>query len=279
MPRSGFVVLVCLLAGGAALGAQKVTVEQVVKQHLDSFTGGTTFPVEVHREVRGTAATTTPAKAAGQIVGPFRLTSTPRSSKWTLKFESELYEGEDFSAEGDKVEIGFGQPRTNSRSALGTFVAMHRVIVAEGLYGGVLNARWPLLNLEARGARLNYDGVKKLSGRDLHRVRYRGKGQGDLEIHLYFDRQTFQHVATTYNSTRAQQLGASIESSSQQSDQFFRLEERFGQFRKVGNLTLPSVWSVRYERSGNTSNEWKYDMKVESVDEGQVTGKGALPTP
>ena len=255
--------------------APKLTPEQLVKLHLDAL--GAAAP-EQTRDVRGACATTTPARAAGQLVGLFRLTSSPRSARWTLRFESELYEGENFSVEGDQVDIGFGQPRTSSRSALGLFVSQNRVIVGEGLFGGVLNARWPLLNVAARQAKLAYDGPKKLAGRELHRLRYRAKDkQGNLEAHLYFEPDTYRHVASVYTISRSQSLGTTMESSSQQADQYYRLEELFGDFVSVGTQTLPRTWNVRYERTGNTANEWKYDMRLQSVDEKPVpTGAASL---
>ena len=39
--------------------------------------------------------------------------------------------------------------------------------------------------------------------------------------------------------------------------------------RTVGDVTLPKSWSLRFERSGNNANEWKYDMTVQTIE---VTG-------
>ena len=63
--------------------------------------------------------------------------------------------------------------------------------------------------------------------------------------------------------------------SSQQADQDFRIEERFGRFEAVGDLTVPKTWSLRFERTGNNANEWKYDMTVQTIE---VTGPQG-PTP
>jgi hypothetical protein len=268
MRRSTLLVVLILCTAAVVATAQKLTPEQLVKLHLDAVTGGVAVPSDQTRDIRGICATMTPARATGQLAGPFRLTSGPRGSRWTLQFKSDLYEGETFSVEEGQVEIGFGQPRTSSRSAMGLFVTTNRVIVGEGLYGGVLNAQWPLHNVGARKAKVNYDGIKKFAGRDLHRLRYRAKEkQGNLEVHLYFEPDTYRHVASVYSTSLAQGIGATPESSSQESDMHYRLEERFSDFVKVGTLTLPKTWSVRYERTGNTSNEWKYEMSVQSFDD------------
>lgn len=262
--RQCAVAFVVLISCGAVMAAPKLTPEELVKRHLQALTGGAAIAPAQSRDFRGVCATTTPAKAAGQLAGAFRLSSTPQSARFTLEFKSDLYEGENFSVDGDQVEIGFAQPRTTLRSALGTFVARNLVIVGEGLFGGVLNARWPLLRTTERQPKLGYDGMKKLSGRDLHRLRYRAKEkQGGLVVHLYFEPDTYRHVASVYTSTQAQAMGTTIESSSQQSDTHFRLEEHFSDFQQVGGLMVPKAWTVRYERSGNTATEWKYELSVQ----------------
>ena len=93
-----------------------------------------------------------------------------------------------------------------------------------------------------------------------------------LDVELYFDPATYRHVASVYSSSQAQALGGTIESSSQQSDQYYRIEERFGRFEPIGTLTLPKSWSIRFERSGNTANEWKYDMTVQTIEVAEPKG-------
>ena len=245
---------------------QKLTAEQLVTLHLQALTAGST-PREQTRDVKGAVGVTMPAKAAGQLPGTFQLSSSAAGSRFAMKFDSDLYEGEAFTATGNKVDIANAQPRTGSRSAIGNFVARYGVIVSEGLLGGALNTRWPLLDVAGRQAKLGYDGIKTLAGRELHRLRYRAKNnQGALEVHLYFDPKTYRHVASVYSTSQAQGLGATMESSSQEADLYFQIEERFGRFEEVGGLTLPKSWSLRYERSGNTANEWKYDMTVQTVE-------------
>jgi hypothetical protein len=246
---------------------QKLTPEQLVTLHLQALTAGAPPPRDQSRDAKGTVAVTMPAKAAGQLAGTFLLASSPAGSRFTMKFDSERYEGEAFTATGAKVEVANSQPRTGSRSAIGSFVARYSVIVSEGLLGGALNTRWPLLDVAGQQAKLGYDGLKELGGRELHRLRYRAKNnQGALEVYLFFDPKTYRHVASLYTTSQAQGLGATIESSSQQADIYFRIEERFGRFDDIGGLTLPRSWSLRYERSGNTSDEWKYDMTVQTIE-------------
>ena len=257
------------LAGALAIpgsAQKKMTPEEVVKLHLQALTAGVPVPRELGIDAKGTVAAVTPARASGLLPGTFQLTSGATGGRLNMHFGTDLYEGETFLLDGDKVEIANAQPRTGSRSAVGNFVARNRVIVSEGLIGGVLNARWPLHDIAARKPKLWYDGLKTLSGRELHKIRYRAKdNQGSLEIELYFDPATYRHVASVYATSQSQQLAAAPEMSSQQADQYFRVEERFGRFEPAGDLSVPKSWSLRFERSGNSANEWKYDMAVQTI--------------
>jgi hypothetical protein len=258
------VFLVCSVV--ALPSAQKLKAEDVVKRHLDAQFPEPARSADHERTLRGTCRTTSPAKVAGTLDGSFSFASSPQSSKLAIQFPSDVYTGEDFSVTGDDVNIGFAQPRTSSRSALGVFLAMNRVIVGEGLIGGALNGRWPLLDPGVRQAKLSYDGLKKQGGKDLHRVRYRAKqGQGQLDIYLFFEPETFRHVASTYSYSQAQSMGPTMESSSQRSETYYRIEESFGDFQQAGGFTLPKSWMLRYERSGDTSTEWKYEFTVQSI--------------
>jgi hypothetical protein len=260
----------------AITAAQKMTPEELVKLHVQGLTAGVVPPPEHGRDVKGGVGATTPARAAGLLPGTFTLSSGPTASRLIMRFDTDRYEGEAFTLDGGKVDIANADPRNGSRSAIGNFLARNLVIVSEGLLGGTLNTRWPLLDVAGRRPRLNYDGLKTLGGRELHRLRYRAKdNQGSLEVELYFDPATYRHVASVYSSSQAQALGATIESSSQQADQYYRIEERFGKFEQIGTLTLPRSWSIRFERTGNTANEWKYDLTVQTIE---VSGpKGSQP--
>ena len=257
--------------------AQKMTPEELVKLHVQGLTAGVATPAGQAREVKGAVNAETPARAAGLLPGTFMLSSGATGSRLIMRFDTDRYEGEAFTLDGGKVDIANADPRNGSRSAIGNFLARNLVIVSEGLLGGTLNTRWPLLDIAARRPRMTYDGLKMLAGRELHRLRYRAQDkQGSLEIDLYFDPATYRHVASVYSSSQAQALGATIESSSQQSDQYYRIEERFGRFEQIGTLTLPRSWSIRFERSGNTANEWKYDLAVQTIE---VTGPQSTQGP
>lgn len=256
-------LLALIAAAPPAPPAQKVRPEDVVQGHVERTLGSSDRRVR-DRSVRGSCRMTTTTMGAGWLEGPFTMTSSPDASNFSVQFKNEAYEGESFSFDGENVEIAFAQPRRGLRSAMGLFLSVNRVVIREGLFGGVLNARWPLFDAARREAKISYDGRKKLDGRERHRLRYRARrDQGDLSILLYFDPDTFRHVATVYESSRAQGMGLTMEQSSQLTEQRFHLEESFSGFDARDGVTLPGRWVVRYARTGDSTTEWKYDCKVQ----------------
>ena len=248
-----------------ASASDKMKPTDVIARHLDAV--GPAEARAVPRSVEGSCAMTAPASGgvAGTLMGRFRLDSAAARFALQMKYPSQGYPSETFSLEGGKPDVGFVLP--GKRSAFGSFLSTNDVIVREGLLGGVLNAGWPLFDLAQRGAKVGYDGLKKLDGRELHRLRYRAKkGQGSLEIFLYLDPDTFRHVASVYRSSQAQQLGTTMESSSSQPDVYLQLEETFGDFKPAKGLTLPSSWTIRYETQAKVTQYWKYQLVPEKVE-------------
>jgi hypothetical protein len=134
--------------------------------------------------------------------------------------------------------------------------------------------------------KLSYEGVKTIDGRSLHDLHYRPKKGTDLDIHLYFDTETFRHVMTVYTLTRRPELAhrergindvsvptaasgdspareiteTSEMANARQQETRYRIEERFSDFNKVDGLTLPSHYNVHFTQElGNGSTtvfEW-----------------------
>jgi hypothetical protein len=240
---------------------EKLKAEDVITRHLEAV--GPADARAAARSLAGSCAISLATGYAGELRGRFGVESGGGRLALKMRFPSDNYPSETFSLEDGRVEIGFVLP--GKRSALGNFLNTNDVIVREGLLGGVLNAGWPVFDLAARGGKLSYDGVKKLSGRELHRLSYRAKGQGSLEVQLFFETDTFRHVASIYRVSLAQNMGTTIETSSRQPDIYFQLEESFGDWKAVTGLTLPSTWTVRYENQGKVTQSWKYDFVVESA--------------
>jgi hypothetical protein len=260
-----WLALVAALLPVGALAAEKIKPEEVVAHHLDAV--GTEAARAAGRNVEGSCALAAPASGgiAGALLGRFAFDSEASRFALRMKFSSQAYPAESFSLEGGKSDIGFVLP--GKRSGLGNFLSTNDVILREGLLGGVLNAGWPLSGLAARGAKVSYDGLKNLEGRELHRLRYRAKkGQDVLDISLYFDPGTFRHVASVYKASRAQQLGTSMEASSSEPDMYLQVQETFGDFKSAKGLTLPTSWTIRYEMQAKVTQYWKYDLAIETLE-------------
>ncbi len=263
-PAAIAALLLCL---APVRGAQvPAAVTRVINSHLDEALGQLEFRTVERREVRGASRVETRQAGKGALEGSFTLDTRPAAMRLRIEFGANNYVGETFEFDGSKATIGFSVPPLGRRSALAVFIADNDVILREGLLGGVLNAGWPLLDVARRQAKIETDGLKNFDGRSHYRLRYRAKSrQGDLSISLYFDPRTYRHMATVYVWSRAQNLGPTITSSSQESDVYLQLEERFDDFKPVGKLTLPTTWSMAYYESANRSTSWRYTFKVSEI--------------
>lgn len=264
-PRRVVLAIVASTVPVVAGAAEKMKPEEVVAHHLDAV--GPAEARVARRALEGSCALAAPAVGgvAGVLQGRFAFDSETARFSLRMKFSSENYPAETFAFENDKGDVGFVQP--GRRSGLGNFVSTNEVLLREGLLGGVLNAAWPLFGLPERGAKIGYDGLKKLDGRELHRLRYRAKkGQGDLDVFLYFDPDTFRHVASVFKASRAQHLGTRIESSSSEPDTYLQVQETFADFKSVKGVTLPTTWTIRYEMQAKVTQSWQYGLVVETLE-------------
>ena len=143
------------------------------------------------------------------------------------------------------------------------FFAENEEIVREGLVGGVLSESWPLLNLQEKNPKLEYAGMKKIDGRQVHAIKYRPRKGSELNITLFFDAETFQHVRTEYERTvystaqheNSRPSAGRLPSASEArgAPQRLTVYEAFSDFKTEGGLNLPHVYkfelSVQSDRA------------------------------
>lgn len=172
------------------------------------------------------------------------------------------YYGEHLVYNGDEVHIMQGFQ--GGRSHLGEFFTANKGILREGLFGGTTSTAWPLLHLEAKGAKLKYGGLKKVEGRQLHRLDYKArKGGGPAKVQLFFDPETYQHVRTSYRYQIPGGIGANPDASAQIQNTYVAVTETFTNFTDIDGLTLPVGWKIHYDRSnqgdgpGSVVSEWE----------------------
>jgi len=249
-----FVVLVALLSLSAA--KDEFQASDFVKQHLNSIGTEQARAAVKNQLVLGDLSFQY-LNVAGIVKGTLQFVSEGDKFVSVLKIPSPEYWGEQFASDGKKTAVK--QVRPGTYSALGQFVFEHNEVLTEGLWGGALSTAWALSHLDERRAKLQNQGMKKVDGRELHRVDYIPKRSSDLQIELYFDPDTARHVMTVYSYSVMARAGGGPTASAGQEERRFRLEERFADFKNIDNLSLPGRWTMQFTSGGS----------------GRTTGSGA----
>jgi hypothetical protein len=261
--------------------------EDVVARHLDSLGTAEARAGVKSRIVQGTSQFKVRVGASGEISGTSALVSEGRKSILMIKLSNNDYRGEQFVTDGDKVSVA-ATTSSHKWSDFGEFVKAQDQIVREGLLGGELTTAWALLNLAENKAKLNFDGEKKIDGRPAYQLSYHSKKRDELTVHLYFDPQSFQHIATTYAITLASGLGgfspsisdqaglttapsntggADITQSSKQRETRYTIEESFSDFKTTEGLTLPSKYSIHFteELQNGATKVYEWDLTADEI--------------
>ena len=260
-----------LLAGPVLLSAQrrKLTAEDVVGRHLDSLGTPEARSRVMSRVAQGAVRMRIKVGGVGEVKGRAYIFGDSTRFHAALPFDYTDYWGEHFLADGENVQVGLSQP--GERSPLGEFLRVYQLPLAEGLFGCVLSTRWPLLDTTARQPRIDYAGVKKIDAREVHVIQYRTKkGRGEVSTQLFFDLETFRHVRSVYTVNLVSALGRTIESSSQQQERRFSVQEDFGDFRAFGGLTLPTRWGIRCTLDGQLSAEREWETTFAAISHNEV---------
>lgn len=147
--------------------------------------------------------------------------------------------------------------------------------------------------MNERKAKLSFEGLKKVDGQELYDLRYRPHKSSDLEIHLYFDPQTYRHVETVYSYSVSQSFaslapstavgvgpsigavgtsatgstsgagGTAETAAARQQQTRYRLTEKFSDFKTADGVTLPTHYDIQFSQelqSGRTTlTDW--DLK------------------
>ena len=262
------------------LGADKMGTEELVAKHLASIGTVEARAAAKNRFVPGNVNLKVLVGGQGIMEGSGALTSEGQKLKLIMRFDRPDYFGEEFIYDGQKSYTGMYRP--GSRSQFGDFVLAQDVVLKEGLLGGTLSTAWALLDVPGRNAKLSYDGLKKVDGRQLHQVTYRArKGGGDLTARLYFEPETCRHVYSVYTVEMGAQIGASSaglgtlgpiassgeESSARQQVTRIKLEEYFSDFSTANGLTLPSTWKLKFTSESGRSVILEYLFQASKVED------------
>ncbi len=230
-------------ATSSSAAIEKMKPEDLVARHLESI-GPTKERASIKtRIIAGTSQVIFRTPPPGQATGRAVLASEGTKSLIGMSFPSPVYPREELGFNGNSFGAAYVTPGV--RSALGNFLMRHDLVFKQGLMGGTLSSAWPLLDLTVRSPRLEYAGTKKLEGRTLHALKYLPRGGSDLEITLFFDQETFQHVRTEYERVIAAPIGNRSSTSVEEREIRYKMVEEFSEFKAEGGLTLPHNYKIK----------------------------------
>ena len=237
------ITCVLLLAASSKFSAQKLKPEDVVTRHLESIGSAKERAAVSTRIIFGSSQVIFRTPPPGQASGRAVLASEGIKNLIGMSFPSPVYPREEFGFNGNSFIAAYATP--GNRSSLGSFLMTHDLIFKQGLMGGTLSSAWPLLDLTARGAQLEYAGTKKVDNRTLHELKYMPHSGSDLRISIFFEQQNFQHVRTEYERVIAATTGDRSSAAGATRETRYKMVEEFSEFRKEGGLTLPHIYKIK----------------------------------
>jgi outer membrane lipoprotein-sorting protein len=240
---AGCLVLLFVSSYVQSSTAEKIKAEEVVAKHLESIGSAKARDAITTRIVSGTAQVIIRTTPAGQAVGKAVLASQGVKSLFGMSFPSPVYPREQLGFNGNNFMAAFSTPGV--RSGLGNFLMLHDIIFKQGLMTGTLSSAWPLLDLAAHHAQVDYLGTRKVDDRVMHELRYVPRGNSDLKVTLFFDQETFRHVRTEYERTVSAPMGKVEYTNIQERDARYKMIEEFALFKPEGGLMLPHIYTIK----------------------------------
>lgn len=241
-------VILCLALLVSFAGARpvddKIQVEDLIARHVEAIGTAEARRPNRSRIVAGNSLMNLRTGGRGNVTGPALLASQDEKVLLKAEFTTAGYPLERIGFDGQKLHARQYAP--GARSPLAEFFLSQDAIFSEGLIGGSLSSAWPLLNLSARQPKLEYGGIEKIKGRQVHKVKYMPRQGSELKITLFFDAATFYHVRTDYERVIPAPMGATPGESASQREIRYKLVEEFSDFRPEGGLTLPHKYNLQF---------------------------------
>lgn len=265
LPRMSLYRLATLLLLAVALNvpvfcADKPSQEEIVTKHLQAVGPPEARQAPDGREFDGAAMTRMIVGGTGGLQGTGRILARGQEIRVEMHFNFASYPGENFLYTGSGRPI-IAEIQPGTRSLLGSFLENHADVLRDGLFGGILNTAWPLLDLDKTGAKLKFDGMKKVKGQQLYEVAYLPQKQaGDLKVFVYFDPQTFRHMMTRYTSVEPYGSSRNIANPGGR-NLTLNVTETFSEFHQFNGVTIPLRWNIRYEQEEGSVSEWELDLQ------------------
>jgi len=225
-------------------------------------------------------ATVRSLRGGNEAPGTATLISEGDKVKFALKFNTQIYPDEQVVYDGRNVQTSFVRP--GERSPLGQFLWWRKEIVSDGLLGGPLSVASPLYDPKLHGGSISFKGLKKVDGKDLYQLSYRPKkADSSLEITMYFDPATFHLIRVNYDvkapprlEENATQAGTGLwAKNDQQQNAYFHLQEDFGDYTQLGNLTLPLQQKMNFSADGAVTESWFWQIDYTTVNGNKIPGR------
>jgi hypothetical protein len=284
MPTKVLLVLSCILiALGLLVSApptrakdEKPKPEQLIAKYLESVGAPDKLKEIKTRSTAGSAHVDFRVGGQASLNGEGNLLSDGAATRLGLRFPALEYPGEQFVSDGTKTLIGQVSP--GRRSPLGLFVFENDFLLKEGLLYGALSTNWALLNVAGRQPKLDVTGLKKIDGRSLYEMKYSPKkANGNIQVYLYFDPETFRHVRSQY---KAELVSSSVQKITDTAETVrYTLTEEFDDFKQEDGLTLPHAYKIDYSidsPTGGFVGGWSYTVK--QVAHNQTIEKNVFAT-
>jgi len=188
------------ICGSVAAQEKKLKLEEVIAHHLDSIGSAQARAAAKNRVVTGSVKLISRVGTASNIDGQAAIASSGPKIRYSIRFASPQYTGEQLGYDGTKVLTG--HLPSGGRSPLSLYLEQQNLPLRDGLLGGTLSTAWAMLRIDQLKPKLDYKGLKKVDNRQLHEVTYRpDKGSSDLKISLFLStQQLFSTCAQTTNS-------------------------------------------------------------------------------
>lgn len=268
-------VLICsafVLFSKARAANPPTNADELVALHLDSIATPAIRAGLKTRVVQGPVHYSILVGGAGTLDGKAQMASDGKKLIFMMKLPNNEYRGEQFVFNGDKDSVAFSTAAM-TRSPLGNMVFVQDAVIREGLWGGVLSTAWPLLNLNERRAKVSFEGLKKSGGQSVYVLRYRPHKNSDLEISLFFEPETYRHVATTYSYSVSQSFvskgaGGSTPETATAGQQLnrYNLQEKFGDFKTIDGVTLPTHYDIQFSQELQNGKTTLTDWELKGLD-------------
>ena len=227
-----------------AASAKDPSPEQLVAEHLKSIGEPEALSQAKTTSFVGTAEVNflqgmQNAKIMGHqyLIGTSMLVSQGSQIGLSMKFSDNNYPGEYFAYDGKSVTVRNIQP--GQKSPIADFLYRYNKIMKNGLLGGVFSKAWPLFDIRSNRPNIRVRKTR-VEGTELYALEYNPRDRhSDMRIRLFFDPDTYRHVRTEYEVRLGNGEITDV------------LTENFGNFKKVGSLTLPHNYSLYYTVTGS----------------------------